>query len=587
METGDTSFTNAASVANYLGLYLGQDQGVRLGDSVVVSTKAHRRMPEKRIKGQVEILVNSDAGQTYLNYVDIDQIVHIDIYHKPGDIDPQRIALAIFWAINDYVIEEDPQLKYADDVRFKAVTAYAERIQVTTNLGQGWIFDLIQNEMEPYIEGEEGQDHVHILARLHRQEYALIYIIASKVEEVILQSGIQLAEVRNISHGKQKKVLDDFGNYIKLPWHKFKGKDAMLMAPDENVNQLVLKLAERFGGVEDIEEWMQMYSTNIFKRKGADYQKKKWGDIDHYVKQMEEIGLMQKTPLGRILTKQGLQVQDYLIKHRVELETEIRRNIRKVPGSRTSRFSKIGKSEQKTTDVQLTDYNRTINKRDSWTGNLAVSQTVVQAKKSGLLRGDKRLSIKKQDLHFYDKKSYIPVDICLLLDASGSMAGEKRQAASFLAQHLLLTGKERVAVVTFQERSARVVAPFTRSQSMLNKGLATINPAGMTPLANGIMTSLELIKNSRVRNPLLILITDGLPNAALWTMDAQADALAAAANIPGEKLRFICIGVESNANFMEKLAKAGEGALYLVDDLNKENLINLVRFEKKSISKNK
>lgn len=585
METGSSSINNATSVANYLGLYLGQDQGVRLGESVVVSTKAHRRMPEKKIKGQVEILVNADAGQTYLNYVDVDQIVHIDVHHMPGNIDAQRVALAIYWAIDDYVIEEDPQLKYADDVRFKAVSAYAEKIHITTNLGQGWLFDIMQNEMEPYIEGEEGQDHVHILARLNRQNYALIYVIAAAVEEVIQQSGIQLAEVRNITHGKEKKVLDDFGNYIKLPWKKFKGKDAMLMAPDENVNQLVLKLAEKFGGVEDIEEWMQMYSTNIFKRKGADFQKKKWGDVDHYVKQLEELGLMQKTPLGRILTKQGLAVQDYVVKHRIELETEIRRNIRRVPGGRTSRFSKIGQSDQDTTDVQLVNYNRTINKKDNWTGNMAVAQTVVQAKKNALLRGEKRLSINKQDLHFYDKKSYIPIDICLLLDASGSMAGEKRQAASFLAQHLLLTGKERVAVVTFQERSARVVAPFTRSQSVLTKGLQTINPAGMTPLADGIMTALELVKNSRVRNPLLVLITDGIPNAALWTMDAQADALSAAANIPEQKLRFICIGVESNANFMEKLAKAGEGALYLVDDLNKENLINLVRYEKKNIVK--
>ena len=137
-----------------------------------------------------------------------------------------------------------------------------------------------------------------------------------------------MAEVRNITHGKEKKILDDFGNYIKLPWKKFKGKDAMLMAPDENVNQLVLKLAEKFGGVEDIEEWMQMYSTNIFKRKGADFQKKKWGDIDHYVKQLEELGLMQKT-LGRVLTKQGLAVQDMLLAQ--DQRRRIRRNIRRVP----------------------------------------------------------------------------------------------------------------------------------------------------------------------------------------------------------------------------------------------------------------
>jgi len=584
MDNGQSNIGNATSVANYLSLYLGQDQGVRLGESVVVSTKAHAHMPKKKIKGQIEILLNCDAGKTYLNCMDPDQIIHIDVYHLDGEVDPREVARAIFWAIDEYCIDEDPQLQYADDVRFKYVSAYAEKIQITTNLGKGLIYDLFQDELQPYTDGEEGHDHVHILARLNREEYPLIYIIAATVEEVILRSGVKLAQVRNITHGKQKKLQDDFGKYIKLPWKKFKGQEASFMSPDENVNQLVLKLAEKFGGVEEIEEWMECFSTNIFKRKGAEFQKKKWGDVDHYLKQLEEMGLMQKTPLGRILTKQGLAIQDYVIKHRIELETEIRRNIRKVPGGGKTRFRKMGQSKQKTTNMEYIDYNRTINKGDTtWTGNLAVPETVIQAVKNGFLRGDQHFSIKKEDLHFYDKKSYIPIDICLLMDASGSMAGDKRQAASYLAQHLLLTGKERVAVVTFQERSSLVVAPFTRSLSVLDKGLATINPGGMTPMAHGIMTALDLIKKSRVRNPLLVMITDGIPNAPLWTLDAQGDALAAAANLPDQKIHFICIGMESNASFMEKLSKAGEGALYLVDDLNKENLINLVRYEKKSI----
>ncbi|PKM78828.1 MAG: magnesium chelatase [Firmicutes bacterium HGW-Firmicutes-15] len=586
MDSGQSNIGNATSVANYLSLYLGQDQGVRLGESVVVSRKAHARMPAKKIKGQIEILINCDAGKTYLDCMDIDQIVHIDVYHLPGEIDPRVVARAIFWAMEEYFVNEDPQLQYADDVRFEFLSGYAEKIQITTNLGKGLIYDLFQNELKPYTVGEEGHDHVHILARLNRDEYALVYIIAATVEEVILKSGLQLARVRNISHGKQKKMEDDFAKYIKLPWKKFKGQTASFMSPEENVNQLVLKLAEKFGGIEEIEEWMQCYSSNIFKRKGAEYQKKKWGDVDHYVKQLEELDLIQKTPLGRILTKKGLVLQEYVIKHKCELETEIRRNIRKVPGGGSTRFRKFGKSKQKTTHVEFVDYNKTINKGDTtWTGNLAVSQTVIQAVKNGFLRGDEHFSIKKEDLHFYGKKSYIPIDICLLMDASGSMAGEKRQAACYLAQHLLLTGKERVAVVTFQEHSARVVSPFTRSQSVLSKGLATINPGGLTPMASGIMMALDLIKKSRVHNPLLIMITDGIPNAPLWTLDAKGDALAAVANLPAQKIRFICIGVESNAIYMEKLSKSGEGALYLVDDLNKENLINLVRYEKKGIIK--
>ena len=119
MDSGQSNIGNATSVANYLSLYLGQDQGVRLGESVVVSTKAHARMPEKKIKGQIEILINCDAGKTYLNCMDIDQIVHIDVYHLPGEIDPREVARAIYWAMDEYFINEDPQLQYADDVRFK------------------------------------------------------------------------------------------------------------------------------------------------------------------------------------------------------------------------------------------------------------------------------------------------------------------------------------------------------------------------------------------------------------------------------------------------------------------------------------
>ncbi|MDD4802931.1 MAG: VWA domain-containing protein [Syntrophomonas sp.] len=581
-----SNISNITTTANYLSLYLGQDQGVRLGESVVVSTKAHARMPKKKIKGQIEILTNRDAGKTYLNCIDLDQIVHIDVYHLPGEIDPRDVARAIFRAMDQYFTNQDPQLQYAEEVRFKMLSSYAEKIQISTKLGKGKIYDLFQNEIIPYTVGDEGRDHVHILARLNREEYFMVYIIATTTEEVIIQSGLQLAQVRSISHGKQKEQEDDFGHYIKIPWKRFSGQEATFMSPEENVNQLVLKLAEKFGGIEEIQDWMQMYSRNILKRKGAEYQKKKWGDIEHYVEQMEEMGLMQKTPLlGTTLTKKGLEIQDYIIKHKPELETEIRRNIRRVPGGSSTRFRKVGQSKQKTTQVEFVDYHKTINNSDNWTGNLAVAETVIQAKKSGLLRGDKHFSIKKEDLYFYDKKSYVPIDICLLMDASGSMAGDKRQAACALAQHLLLTGKERVAVVTFQEHSARVVAPFTRNQSILSKGLATINPSGLTPMASGIMTALDLISKSRVHNPLLIMITDGIPNSPLWTMDSKADALEAISKLPEQKIHFICIGVESTRLFMEKLSERGEGALYLVDDLNKENLINLVRYEKNEILK--
>lgn len=581
----NTNVDKAVSVANYLALYFGQDQGVRLGESVVVSRKSHARMPEKRIKGQIKILTNRDAGKTYLDFVDIDQVVHIDVYHQPGEIDTKIVAQAIFVNIEQYFLEKTPQLKYAEEERFKMVAEYMNKIHITTNKGKGVMYELFQGIVKPTLEDDEGKDHVHILARFNREDYYLVYVIAEAVEEVIIESDVKLGKVRNISHGKEKETEESFAGYIKLPWKSFKGQKATKLPDKENVNQLILKLAEKFGGVDEIEEFMESYSTNIFKRKGIDQQKKKWGDVEHYVEQLEELGLLKDTPFGTIVTKKGLELTDYIINHKCEIETEIRKNMRKVPAGGSSRFRKLGNVEQKnSSSIQIINRNKTVyDPNVEWSGDLAVPETVVQAVKNSFIRNDPRLTIQKEDLHYYQKKIYTPIDVCLLIDASGSMAGDKRQAACYLAEHLLLTGKEKVAVVTFQERSSHVVVPFTKDHNLLKKGLATISPAGLTPMATGIVTAVNLIKQNRVRNPLLVMITDGVPNTPLWTLDAASDALEAASLIPEAKIHLVCIGVESNRIFLEKLCNRAEGVLYLVDDLNKDNLINIVRHEKRSM----
>jgi magnesium chelatase subunit D len=120
-------------------------------------------------------------------------------------------------------------------------------------------------------------------------------------------------------------------------------------------------------------------------------------------------------------------------------------------------------------------------------------KTVVQAKEFFLVE-IKGLN-PTDDLHFMRKKSYIPIDVCLLIDASGSMAGDKRQAACYLAEHLLLTGRKSGGgdISGTQQQSG---GSFTRNERILRKGLSTISPAGLTPLADGIMTAVNLFKNT-------------------------------------------------------------------------------------------
>jgi len=576
-EERQDAYNTAKSIGNYLHLYFEKGEGVRLGESCVVSLKAHEVATV--LKGHVKILTNQDAGQTMLDYIDPEMVVNLNVFHKPGVLDPCAVAIKVWSAIEDYITIEIPRLTAADDEKLEHMTDYAMKLQISTRGGKGLVWDLVSGKVEPIEASQRGGNFVQVLGKLSSDKYGIILPIAEAVEAAILEAGLELGKVKRISHIMAKtKEKQEMTASIPIPWRRFKNANYQLMK--ENQSQLVMKLAEKFGSIEDLEDFVETFSTKLFKRTAQYDQKRKWGNLEERTQQLKELGLIKNTLLGPVLTKDGKEMQQYLIKHKCELEAEMRRKIRQSPG-RSGSFHKTGSSSQKMSSLEFTNRNKTIrlNTR-SWTGDLAVPDTVIQAKKTSLIRNE-RLKITKEDLFIYRKRSYVPVDICLLIDASGSMSGEKRQAACYLAEHLLLTGKEKVAVVTFQEMRAQVVVPFTRRQQDLIRGLNRIRPGGMTPLADGIVTAVDLILSSRTHNPTLVLITDGLPNYPLWSFDSEKDALEAAARIAKNKIRLLCIGVEANRRFLEKLAEVGQGKLFVVDDLNRSNLINIVKHEKR------
>ncbi|MGE5396140.1 MAG: vWA domain-containing protein [Chitinophagales bacterium] len=570
-------FNASGVVGNYLNIYFSQEQGVRLGESCVVSLKAHQ-IDHSR-KSTVKVLTNRDAGQRYLDFIDPGQVVHLDVFHKPGTVNPRNVAKRIFWAIEEFLIEENPRMSFLEDERFNNAVDYALKIQVVTRGGMGLVYDLFQGNVETVEEEIEATNHVRVLIKINSEKYGVILPVADAVEQAVVEEGLELAKIKRISHNKEKEQKEDLTGFIIFPWKKL--KNATFLTARENKNQLLMKLVDRFGSVEELEDFLQAHSANIFKRKSQEEQKRKWGNLEQELEQMEDLGIIKKTILGPVLTKDGKDLQEFLMNHKCELEAELRRSIRHTHRG-SGKFHQMGQNNQKSSVIQFNNRNKVISMDDTWSGNLAVPETIIQAKKSGLLRNEDRLRIRKEDLQCYSKRSYVPMDVCLLIDASMSMAGEKRQAACYLAEHLLLTGREKVAVVTFQEMAASVAVPFTKNQQTLSRGLRSVRPGGMTPLADGIITSVELIKATKVDNPVLILITDGMPNFPLWSFDAKKDAIEAAQKVADNKIRFICIGVESNQDYLKDLADIAKGKLYVVDDLNRNNLIDIVKYERKT-----
>jgi len=105
----------------------------------------------------------------------------------------------------------------------------------------------------------------------------------------------------------------------------------------------------------------------------------------------------------------------------------------------------------------------------------------------------------------------VPVSLGIVLDASGSMEGEKMTAARQALQRFLfdLLGEEdEVFLYRFDNRPA-LVHPWTRNKEEIAADLRRIQPRGATTLYDAIAEAIPLAMTGRNRKKALLIISDG------------------------------------------------------------------------------
>jgi magnesium chelatase subunit D len=106
--------------------------------------------------------------------------------------------------------------------------------------------------------------------------------------------------------------------------------------------------------------------------------------------------------------------------------------------------------------------------------------------------------------------------------------------------------RDRVGVVTFRDRAAEIALPPTGSVDIAARRLADLPAGGRTPLAEGLMKAVEVVRRERLRDPsrrpLLVIVTDGRATAG---PDAIGRSRQAAEHLANEGIGCIVVDCES------------------------------------------
>lgn len=159
------------------------------------------------------------------------------------------------------------------------------------------------------------------------------------------------------------------------------------------------------------------------------------------------------------------------------------------------------------------------------------------------------LHLERQDLRQKVRKRRTGTLIVFVVDASASMDAEQRMQATKGAVLSLLRDayvrRDKVSLVVFSGRSARVVLQPTSSVDLAEERLQRLAVGGTTPLTHGLVAGLKVVRTERLRDPsvypLVVLISDGRGNISLFGEEPLLEAQRLAAQIGAEHVRMLVI----------------------------------------------
>lgn len=152
----------------------------------------------------------------------------------------------------------------------------------------------------------------------------------------------------------------------------------------------------------------------------------------------------------------------------------------------------------------------------------------------------------------------LPLDLCLLLDCSSSMRGDRLFQAKEAARYLVgqLTPADRFSLIVFNDR-ATVIVPrqAVQAPAAIREHIAEIQPSGGTEMARGLEMVLQEMGRSGAFSGVrrLILLTDG----RTYGDEARCVELARQLQQQGIGITAFGLGTEWNEDLLATMAAHG------------------------------
>jgi len=431
-------------------------------------------------------------------------------------------------------------------------------------------------------------NHVHLAAMLPDNCLAAVFYIVSAIEAELSRQGVEIRKVERISHleGKGKADLSPyssiFDSHLNEAGRRPADRDWNSLNQESRVDA-VASMAEEFGGRVNMAKLLESLtlSGSIPPDIRSDV-----GDLDEVIERLTFFQLIGRDMGKFTLTPKGTEVRSILTSYASEIEAAIRRLIRKMPIVKKFPRYEEGNFRKKARGEtpKIAKTARALSEGE-WCDTIAVPETILTSLVRREMEGVDSSRFLRGDIQVYRRRPTHPPEVCLLIDASASMVGRRIRAAKYLIRHLTMACRVKISVLTFQERDVKIHIASTRSKKAIEEGVKRIQPQGLTPLAAGIADTLDFIKARKLKDVLLILITDGIPTMNRWTADPARDALTAAKRIADSKITFMCVGLQPNRDFLSRLVDVAHGKLYIVDEFDKDILVNLVRAGRRESAK--